>query len=95
MLYEVWVKRDARWSTARVAGRAFEKRAAQFVDSEDAHFDEICASPLLEVREVGALAQVTDAARELAEERGVDLAGVRGTGRDGKILVRDVGKCEG
>lgn len=32
----------------------------------------------------------TDAARELAEEEGVDLASVKGTGADGRITVSDV-----
>lgn len=32
----------------------------------------------------------TDAASELAKEKGVDLATVKGTGADGRILVSDV-----
>ncbi len=33
---------------------------------------------------------VTDAARELAEEHGIDLAGLEGTGKEGRILKGDV-----
>ncbi len=35
----------------------------------------------------------TDAARRKADELGVDLAGVRGTGFGGRILVKDVQKA--
>lgn len=34
--------------------------------------------------------EATDAAADLAEELGVDLADVEGTGKDGKITVGDV-----
>lgn len=36
---------------------------------------------------------VTDAARELAEEQGIDLASLEGTGKDGRILKGDVEKA--
>lgn len=36
---------------------------------------------------------ITDAARELAEEHGIDLAAIEGTGKDGRILKGDVEKA--
>lgn len=39
--------------------------------------------------ENGAVAEMTDAARRKAEELGVDLSGVEGTGSGGRIVVRD------
>ena len=36
---------------------------------------------------------ITDAARELAEEHGVDLSTIEGTGKDGRILKGDVEKA--
>lgn len=38
-------------------------------------------------------AEATDAARRKAEELGVDLSGVKGTGSGGRILVKDVEKA--
>jgi len=35
-------------------------------------------------------ADATDSARDLAGERGLDLREIKGTGHDGRILVRDV-----
>lgn len=37
--------------------------------------------------------EITDAARELAEEHGLDLAAIEGTGVDGRILKGDVEKA--
>jgi len=34
--------------------------------------------------------EATDSARELADEHGLDLREIKGTGHDGRILVRDV-----
>jgi small subunit ribosomal protein S16 len=36
--------------------------------------------------------KITDAARELAEEKGIDLSTVKGTGKDGNILKSDIEK---
>lgn len=36
---------------------------------------------------------ITDAARELAEERGIDLTKIEGTGKDGRILKSDIDKA--
>lgn len=40
-----------------------------------------------------AAIEITDAARELAEEHGIDLASVEGSGKDGRILKTDVQKA--
>lgn len=37
--------------------------------------------------------EITDAARDLAEEHGIDLASIEGTGKDGRILKGDVEKA--
>jgi large subunit ribosomal protein L21 len=37
--------------------------------------------------------EITDAARELAEERGIDLSAVEGSGKDGRILKSDIDKA--
>lgn len=61
--------------------------ARSLVDSGAAAFVvEISEVPQQVTAEVGA----TDAARALAEERGVDLAAVKGTGKDGKITLKDI-----
>jgi len=36
---------------------------------------------------------ITDAARELAEEHGLDLAAIKGTGKEGRILKSDIDKA--
>ncbi len=45
-----------------------------------------------EAADAGEL-DITDAARELAEEHGIDLASVEGSGKDGRILKTDVQKA--
>jgi len=42
--------------------------------------------------EVETELKITDAARKLAEENGVDLSAVKGTGKDGAILKSDISK---
>ncbi len=53
------------------------------------------AAPEEEAPEVEAAAEIniTDAARKLAEEHGVDLAGLEGSGAGGRILKGDVDKA--
>lgn len=50
--------------------------------------DETSGEPV----ETGAPAavEVTDSAKKLAKEKGIDLAGVTGTGKDGKVTQHDV-----
>jgi large subunit ribosomal protein L21 len=42
--------------------------------------------------EAGAAVNITDAARQLAEDHGIDLATVQGSGKDGRILKGDIDK---
>ena len=91
--YNVRVREDYRWGKARVSGREFHKSGE--VLSEQLINDEMQASPLLEIEPIEAeeeLAEIdaTGAAQELAEEEGVDLADIEGSGLDGRILVSDV-----
>jgi pyruvate/2-oxoglutarate dehydrogenase complex dihydrolipoamide acyltransferase (E2) component len=46
----------------------------------------------VQLQDAGAEIEATDAAKELAEEHGVNLAAVEGTGEDGKITKGDVQK---
>ena len=92
--YAVTVKEDYRWSTANVGGRPFSKLGETELTVDDMT-DEILNSPILavvEVEEPEAAAEIdaTDAARLMAEENGVALADVDGTGEDGRIVVKDV-----
>ncbi len=50
------------------------------------------AEAVAEAPEAGEL-DITGAARELAEEHGIDLASVEGSGKDGRILKTDVQKA--
>src|SRR5207248_8461232 len=45
-------------------------------------------------RPAGARIKASPLARRLARERGVDLAQVRGTGPDGRIVAEDIGRVE-
>jgi pyruvate/2-oxoglutarate dehydrogenase complex dihydrolipoamide acyltransferase (E2) component len=58
----------------------------QALDEADKNVSEIDADRLMRQGEVDA----TDAARREANERGVDLTKVEGTGSDGRIIVSDV-----
>jgi large subunit ribosomal protein L21 len=42
---------------------------------------------------VEATIEITDAARALAEEHGIDLAGIEGSGKEGRILKSDIDKA--
>jgi pyruvate/2-oxoglutarate dehydrogenase complex dihydrolipoamide acyltransferase (E2) component len=71
------------------AGRALEGAAAPSEDAPAREADE-------ETSERGAgEPNATDAARRKAEELGVDLAQIEGTGAGGRILVTDVRKAVG
>ena len=56
---------------------------------------EVVAEETPVVVETGPVAEfdITDAARDLAEEAGLDLATVEGTGKEGRILKSDVQKA--
>lgn len=71
-----WVLNDDGSYTRRQAVEEYEARLARASgEVEEAEKEEI---------------EATDAASDLAEELGVDLASVEGTGKDGKITVGDV-----
>jgi len=97
-MYEVRVREDFRYNHARVAGREFNKGQVEYL-SEQQMTAEIRESPLLDMSEVPASAQAlgevdaTNAARTLAQELGVDLASVDGSGEEGRILKADVARA--
>ena len=53
---------------------------------------EVEEAPVEEAVEAETELKITDAARKLAEENGVDLSTVKGTGKDGAILKSDISK---
>ena len=53
---------------------------------------EVEEAPVEEAVEVETELKITDAARKLAEENGIDLSAVKGTGKDGAILKSDISK---
>lgn len=89
-LMRVAVDPEHRWNRVRVSGREFTKGGEVMAEG---HLDEeMRTSPLLVIEPVEATDGVdaTAAAVELAEEEGVDLRQVVGTGVGGRILVADV-----
>lgn len=95
MYYEVKVREDYRWSTARVGGMLFSKRAATPV-SLAAMTNEIMDSALLDIETItedvtpASEVNATTGAVELAEAQHVNLANVTGSGVDGRITKADV-----
>jgi len=53
---------------------------------------EVEEAPVEEAVEAETELKITDAARKLAEENGIDLSAVKGTGKDGTILKSDISK---
>jgi small subunit ribosomal protein S16 len=53
---------------------------------------EVEEAPVEETVETKIKLKITDAARKLAEENGIDLSTVKGTGKDGTILKSDISK---
>ena len=53
---------------------------------------EVEEAPVEEAVEAEIELKITDAARKLAEENGIDLSAVKGTGKDGTILKSDISK---
>jgi len=66
-----------------------EVEAEVEVEEEQVEVEE---APVEEAVEVETELKITDAARKLAEENGVDLSAVKGTGKDGAILKSDISK---
>lgn len=84
----------SRFGTRRLVRRdGGEVRVAEFDDQGYAEVEDDFGRALIEevdgIREASAV-EVTDAAREMAREQGVDLTGVEGSGEDGRILKSDV-----
>lgn len=80
-------------------GQIIEASAEDIVDvEEDVVEEEIDEEDLLELPEeelevdTGSEINATDAAKKLAEEEGIELSDVVGTGKDGSILKSDVEK---
>lgn len=70
--------------------RVTAQEAQDFADKFDLLSEEAVESPPVDVEYVEPLA--TPAAFKLAEQYGVDLSKVEGTGQDGKIVLEDVKK---
>jgi pyruvate/2-oxoglutarate dehydrogenase complex dihydrolipoamide acyltransferase (E2) component len=80
--------------TSGGAGRALEGDAGPIDDAPAQGAGEDTEAP--ESRDEGAEdPNATDAARRKAEELGVDLAQIKGTGAGGRVLVTDVKKAAG
>lgn len=78
--------------TASTGERALEGAAGEIGDAPEEETDEDTEGPQTETEGAGE-PDATDAARRKAEELGVDLSQVEGTGSGGRILVRDVNKA--
>jgi e3 binding domain len=80
--------------TAGTGERALEGAAGVIGDTPEPGADENTEAPV--VKDEGAHGPAaTDAARRKAEELGVDLAQIEGTGAGGRILLTDVTKAAG
>ena len=78
--------------TAGGSERALEGAAGTVGDVSEQGTDEDTQDPETE-RENASEPDATDAARRKAEELGIDLSQVEGTGSGGRILLRDVKKA--
>ena len=84
-------KKPSSKEAAPVAEEAVEKKAAPEAPVVEAPAPE---APAAEVEPTAAPEiNITDAARKLAEEHGIDLAGLEGSGAGGRILKGDVEKA--
>ena len=89
--YRVRLRENWRWGTVQVAGREFTKAGVELQEAELT--EEIRNSPLLEITRISGQdgsEEATEAARALADQEGLLLGGVVGTGAGGRILKRDV-----
>jgi hypothetical protein len=80
--------------TAGTSERALAGAAGAIGDTPEEETDEGTESPQTEKEDAGGL-DATDAARRKAEELGIDLSQVKGTGAGGRILLRDVKEAAG
>lgn len=99
-VYQIKVNSDYRWNDAQVAGRIFSKRTTVTL-TQDQITDEILRSDILDITVVDdaeseAISAETNeinataGAKTLAQEFGIDLANVTGSGVDGRITKADV-----
>lgn len=78
------------------SGKPFSVARACEVDLDklglsDADQQELASKHWIEpLEDVADEIDATDAARELADEHGIDLAEVEGTGADGRIVIGDI-----
>ena len=77
-----------------VGGRALEGAAGPSEDAPTQEAGEDTEAPEIRNEGAGEL-KATDAARRKAEELGVDLAQIEGTGAGGRVLLTDVKKAAG
>jgi pyruvate/2-oxoglutarate dehydrogenase complex dihydrolipoamide acyltransferase (E2) component len=77
------------------AKKAAPKKAAPKPEAEAEAPVEVVVDETPAAVETAPVAEfdITDSARELAEEAGLDLATVEGTGKEGRILKSDVQKA--
>ena len=78
--------------TAGTGERALEGAAGVIGDTPEEKTGESAQGPQTETEDSGA-PNATEAARRKAEELGIDLSQVKGTGSGGRILLRDVKKA--
>lgn len=88
-MYRVRLREDYRWPTATINGREFTKIPIELQETDVT--EEIRNSPLLVVEEVDSeVVEATEAAQVLAEQEGLLLGGVTGTGTGGRVTKKDV-----
>jgi hypothetical protein len=78
--------------TAGTGERALEGAAGAIGGTPEEETDEDTGGPQTETEDAGG-PDATDAARRKAEELGIDLSRVEGTGSGGRILLKDVRKA--
>ena len=78
--------------TAGTGERALEGAAGVIGDVPEEGINEGTEGPQTETKDAGE-PDATEAARRKAEELGIDLSKVEGTGSDGRILLKDIKKA--
>ena len=78
--------------TAGTGERALEGAAGVIGDAPEEGINEGTEGPQTETKDAGE-PDATEAARRKAEELGIDLSKVEGTGSDGRILLKDIKKA--
>jgi pyruvate/2-oxoglutarate dehydrogenase complex dihydrolipoamide acyltransferase (E2) component len=79
--------------TAGTGERTLEGAAGVIGDTPEEESDEGTEGPQTETESASGEPDATNAARRKAEEMGVDLTRIEGTGSGGRILLRDVNKA--